>query len=73
MNADVAVIGLGSMGSMTIWQLARRGVSVIGFEQFGIGHDRGAAGGDTRIFRTAYAEGAEYVPIFNKLIGNGVN
>lgn len=66
MNADVAVIGLGSMGSMTIWQLARRGVSVIGFEQFGIGHDRGAAGGDTRIFRTAYAEGAEYVPILQQ-------
>ncbi|WP_368653270.1 N-methyl-L-tryptophan oxidase [Ornithinibacillus sp. 4-3] len=63
MDAEVGVIGVGSMGSMAVWQLARKGVSVIGFEQFGIGHDRGAAGGDTRIFRTAYKEGADYVPI----------
>jgi sarcosine oxidase len=63
MDADVAVIGVGTMGSMTMWQLAKKGVSVIGFEQFGIGHDRSAAGGESRIFRTAYKEGAEYVPL----------
>lgn len=63
MDAEVGVVGIGSMGSMAMWQLARRGVSVIGFEQFGIGHDRGAAGGDTRIFRTSYKEGPDYVPI----------
>lgn len=50
MNADVAVIGLGTMGSMTAWQLASRGVSVIGFEQFGIGHDRSAHAGGSRRF-----------------------
>lgn len=53
MDADVAVIGLGTMGSMTIWQLARRGISVLGFEQFGIGHDRSAYGGGSRRFRIA--------------------
>lgn len=63
MDADVAVVGSGSMGSMALWQLARRGVSTVGFEQFGAGHDRGAAGGETRIFRTAYLEGSEYVPL----------
>ena len=46
---DVGVLGVGSMGSMTLWQLARRGVRAIGFEQFSVGHDRGAAGGETRI------------------------
>lgn len=63
MDADVAVVGIGTMGSMTCWQLARRGASVIGFEQFAPGHDRSGAGGETRIFRTAYHEGPEYVPL----------
>ncbi|MDY0406537.1 FAD-dependent oxidoreductase [Virgibacillus sp. 179-BFC.A HS] len=63
MDADVAVIGLGAMGSMTIWQLAKRGVSVLGFEQFGIGNDRSASGGESRLFRTAYMEGKQYVPM----------
>lgn len=63
MDAEVGVIGLGIMGSMALWQLARDGVSVMGFEQFGIGHDYSAAGGESRIFRTAYGEGSEYVPI----------
>ena len=66
MKADVAVVGVGSMGSMALWQLARRGVSAVGFEQFGAGHDRGAAGGETKIFRTAYLEGSEYVPLLQE-------
>lgn len=66
MDADIGVIGIGTMGSMALWQLAKRGISVIGFEQFGIGHDRSAAGGDTRIFRTAYAESPEYVPLLQE-------
>ena len=66
MDAQVAVIGTGSIGSMTLWQLARAGVSAIGFEQFGIAHDRAAAGGESRIFRTAYLEGPEYVPLLRR-------
>lgn len=61
-DADVAVIGLGSMGSFAFWQLARMEVNVIGFERFKPGHDNGAGHGETRIFRTAYGEGVEYVP-----------
>ena len=63
MDADVLVIGCGAMGSQATWQLASRGKSVIAFEQFYPGHDRGASGGDTRIFRTIYGEGPEYVPL----------
>ncbi|TMN21813.1 N-methyl-L-tryptophan oxidase [Lentibacillus cibarius] len=66
MDADVGVIGVGTIGSMAFWQLAQEGVSVIGFEQFGIGHDRSAAGGETRIFRTAYKEGDSYVPVLEE-------
>lgn len=60
---DVAVLGVGTMGSMALWRLAERGARVIGFERFEIGHGRGAAGGETRMFRTAYKEGREYVPL----------
>lgn len=64
MDAKVGVIGVGTMGSMVMWQLARNGItSVIGFEQFNIGHDRSAAGGESRAFRTAYLEGSEYIPL----------
>ncbi|TFJ92113.1 N-methyl-L-tryptophan oxidase [Lentibacillus salicampi] len=66
MDANVGIVGVGTMGSMALWQLARRGVSVMGFEQFGIGHDQSAAGGETRIFRTAYKEGAAYIPILQE-------
>ncbi|OLS40119.1 N-methyltryptophan oxidase [Bacillus sp. MRMR6] len=60
------MIGIGTMGSMAAWQLASKGMSVIGFEQFGIGHDRSAAGGESRLFRTAYKEGAQYVPLLQE-------
>ncbi|NUR05719.1 MAG: N-methyl-L-tryptophan oxidase [Nocardioidaceae bacterium] len=63
MDAKIAVIGTGSIGSMTLWQLARAGVDAIGFEQYAPGHDQAAAGGESRIFRTAYLEGPQYVPL----------
>ena len=63
MDADVLVVGCGAMGSQATWQLASRGQSVIAFEQFYPGHDRGASGGDSRIFRTIYGEGPQYVPL----------
>ncbi|WP_404455304.1 N-methyl-L-tryptophan oxidase [Virgibacillus necropolis] len=66
MDSDVAVIGVGAMGSMALWQLAKRGVSVLGFEQFGVGNDRSAVGGESRLFRTAYMEGKEYVPLLQE-------
>ncbi|PXX71448.1 monomeric sarcosine oxidase [Nocardia tenerifensis] len=62
MDADVVVIGLGSAGSMALWQLAKRGLDVVGVEQFGIGHARGSYAGDSRLFRSAVHEGPRYVP-----------
>jgi sarcosine oxidase len=35
-------------------------VRAIGFERHAPGHDRGAVGGETRLFRMAYAEGPQY-------------
>ncbi len=52
--ADVAVIGLGGLGSATAYWLSRRGVSVVGFEQFELGHVRGASHDHSRIIRRSY-------------------
>lgn len=60
---DVIVLGIGSMGSSTLYQLAKRGVKVLGVEQFGIAHDLGSHSGRTRIIRKAYFEHPDYVPL----------
>jgi len=63
---DVAVVGLGAMGSLSAWRLAAQGARVVGFERYRPGHDRGSSHGDTRIFRTAYFESPEYVPLLQR-------
>jgi sarcosine oxidase len=60
-DADVLVVGLGAMGTAVSWRLAARGVDVIGLEQFTPGHARGSSHGESRIIRTAYYEGTNYV------------
>lgn len=62
-DTDVVVVGLGAMGSMTLWRLAQRGVRVAGVEQFTPGHSRGSSHGGSRIFRVAVFEGPAYVPV----------
>jgi sarcosine oxidase len=52
--ADVAVVGLGGLGSAAAYWLARRGVDVVGFEQFELGHVRGASHDHSRIIRRSY-------------------
>jgi sarcosine oxidase len=63
MAVDVAVIGLGAMGSAALLHLARRGLRVVGIEQFEPGHDRGSSHGETRIIRLGYFEHPSYVPL----------
>ena len=63
---DVIVIGVGGMGSATVYQVARRGASVIGLEQFYIPHDLGSSHGVNRIIRLAYAEDPRYVPLLRR-------
>ena len=62
MAFTVGIVGLGTMGSMALWQLARRGIAVEGFEQFDLCHENGAFSGETRMFRTAYAKGGHWAP-----------
>ena len=59
----VAVIGAGSMGSQAMWRLAARGAEVLGYDRYAPGHDRGAAGGESRIFRAAHLGEPGYIPL----------
>jgi sarcosine oxidase len=65
-RADVIVVGLGAMGSAACFQLAARGVSVIGIDRFEPPHPYGSTHGDTRITRIAIGEGPEYVPLVRR-------
>jgi sarcosine oxidase len=65
-NFDVIVIGVGGMGSATCFELARRGLRVLGLEQFELGHDRGSSHGHTRVIRKAYYEHPSYVPLVRR-------
>jgi sarcosine oxidase len=52
---DIAVIGLGGIGSATAWFAARSGQSVVGLERFELcGHHRGASHDHSRIIRHSY-------------------
>lgn len=53
-EVDVVVIGLGALGSAAAWACARRGVKVVGLEQFELGHERGASQDHSRIIRLSY-------------------
>ena len=59
---DAIVLGLGAMGSAATYQLASRGASVLGIDQFKPPHELGSTHGDTRITRIACGEGPEYSP-----------
>ncbi len=63
MHYDVAVVGLGGMGSATAAHCATRGASVIGLDQYARGHDLGSSSGKSRMIRKAYFEDPAYVPL----------
>lgn len=52
----VAVVGAGIHGASTARALAERGHSVVLFDQFEPGHDRGSSHGRSRIVRRAYPD-----------------
>ena len=59
---DVAVVGLGALGSAATYQAALKGAKVIGFEQFEFGHVHGSSHDTSRIVRTSY-DAPEYVAL----------
>jgi sarcosine oxidase len=63
---DIAVIGLGAMGSAALWRCARRGARVAGLDRYAPPHALGSSHGRTRIIREAYFEHPLYVPLVQR-------
>ena len=63
---DSIVLGVGGMGSATCYELARRGLKVLGLDRFPLVHDQGSSHGETRIIRKAYFEHPDYVPLLHR-------
>jgi sarcosine oxidase len=66
MNVDAVVVGLGAMGSATLFELSRRGVRTLGIDRFAPPHTEGSTHGRTRIIREAYFEHPLYVPLVRR-------
>jgi sarcosine oxidase len=62
----VAVVGCGAMGAASAWRLSARGAEVVCFDRHSPPHDKGSSHGESRITRTAYAEGEWYVPLLQE-------
>ena len=60
---DVAVIGLGLMGSAALHSLVRRGVDALGFDPLVVGEAQGSSHGSCRIFRRFNFENPAYTAL----------
>ncbi|UWU24807.1 N-methyl-L-tryptophan oxidase (plasmid) [Rhizobium sp. CB3060] len=67
---DVAVIGLGAMGSAAISFLSARGVKAIGIDAHFPAHALGSSHGDSRLIRLGYFEDPSYVPLLRRAYEN---
>jgi sarcosine oxidase len=62
-RCQVAVIGLGLMGSAALYALARHGVDAVGFDPLRVGEARGSSHGSCRIYRRFNFENAAYTTL----------
>ncbi len=60
---EVVVIGLGAVGSATLYQLSKSKISVLGIDRFDPPHTLGSSHGETRITRLAVGESEAYIPM----------
>jgi sarcosine oxidase len=60
---DVAVVGLGAVGSATLYQLSKSGCRVLGIDRFSPPHSLGSSHGESRITRLAVGEGEDYIAL----------
>jgi sarcosine oxidase len=67
---DVAVVGLGAMGSAALCHLAARGARVIGLEAYEPAGRLSSSHGDSRIIRLGYFEDPSYVPLLRRAYAN---
>lgn len=65
---EVVILGGGAMGTAAALALARRGIDALLLERWTIGHRLGSSHGGTRVFRLAYFEHADYVPLLREAV-----
>lgn len=70
LTCDVAVVGIGGVGSAAVAHLAKAGASVIGLDRFSPPHTHGSSHGQTRVIRMAYFEHPDYVPLLRQAYRN---
>ncbi|HYN81280.1 MAG TPA: N-methyl-L-tryptophan oxidase [Gemmatimonadaceae bacterium] len=63
---DVIVVGLGAVGSAALYTLAEQGWGVAGVDSQDPPHSLGSSHGKSRIFREAYYEHPNYVPLLRQ-------
>jgi sarcosine oxidase len=63
---DIAVIGLGAMGSAALYQLSKLGLNVIGIDKYAPPHTLGSSFGESRVTRQAIGESAIYTPLVQR-------
>ena len=62
---DVIAIGVGGMGSARVFELARRGLRVLGLDRFDLPHEMGSSHGITRIITGSIDAGSETSATFS--------
>lgn len=67
---DVAVIGLGAMGSAALAHLSARGIKAIGIDAYFPTHAMSSSHGDSRLIRLGYFEDPSYVPLLKRAYEN---
>ncbi|WP_337268338.1 N-methyl-L-tryptophan oxidase [Oryzifoliimicrobium ureilyticus] len=67
---DVAIVGLGAMGSAAAAFLAARGARVLGIETHFPAHALSSSHGDSRLIRLGYFEDPSYVPLLQRAYQN---
>ena len=61
---DTVVVGLGAVGSAVLYQLSKKkGLEILGIDQYEPPHQLGSSHGETRITRLAVGEGEDYVKL----------
>ena len=72
---DLAVVGLGALGTHVALGAAKQGFDVVGLESGAGDHEHSATGGRTRIFRLAYTFGSDYIPALQRSLAfwNGLS
>jgi sarcosine oxidase len=62
-SCEVAIIGLGLMGSSALHSLVRRGADVLGFDPMSLGEARGSSHGSCRVYRRFNFESEAYTDL----------